>query len=77
MSKAAFIGLGVMGFPMAGHLARGGHTVTVYHRSAHQATTCQAQRRGRNRRDTSSLMNAPPGLLMRRWLWPTAQSRTP
>ena len=56
MSKAAFIGLGVMGFPMAGHLARGGHTVTVYNRSAHKATTSQAERRGRNRLDTSSLM---------------------
>ena len=46
MSKAAFIGLGVMGFPMAGHLARGGHTVTVYNRSAHKATTWQAQFKG-------------------------------
>ena len=56
MSKAAFIGLGVMGFPMAGHLARGGRTVTVYNRSAHKATTWQAQRRGRNRLEPSSLM---------------------
>ena len=30
----AFIGLGVMGFPMAGHLARAGHKVTVYNRTA-------------------------------------------
>ena len=33
MSKAAFIGLGVMGYPMAGHLARAGHTVTVFNRT--------------------------------------------
>lgn len=33
----AFIGLGVMGFPMAGHLARAGHTVTVYNRTADKA----------------------------------------
>ncbi len=33
MSNLAFIGLGVMGFPMAGHLAEAGHTVTVYNRS--------------------------------------------
>ncbi|WP_420224006.1 NAD(P)-dependent oxidoreductase [Pigmentiphaga litoralis] len=33
----AFIGLGVMGFPMAGHLARAGHHVTVYNRSAAKA----------------------------------------
>ena len=35
MSKVAFLGLGVMGFPMAGHLkARGGHEVVVYNRTA-------------------------------------------
>jgi 3-hydroxyisobutyrate dehydrogenase-like beta-hydroxyacid dehydrogenase len=33
----AFLGLGVMGYPMAGHLARAGHTVTVYNRSAAKA----------------------------------------
>jgi 3-hydroxyisobutyrate dehydrogenase len=32
-AKVAFIGLGTMGFPMAGHLARAGHGVTVYNRS--------------------------------------------
>ena len=38
MAKVAFIGLGVMGYPMAGHLAkRGGHTVTVYNRTAAKA----------------------------------------
>ena len=31
--KAAFIGLGVMGFPMAGHLAKAGHAVSVFNRS--------------------------------------------
>jgi prephenate dehydrogenase len=30
----AFIGLGVMGYSMAGHLARAGHRVTVYNRTA-------------------------------------------
>ena len=35
--KTAFVGLGVMGFPMAGHLARAGHSVTVYNRSAAKA----------------------------------------
>ena len=34
MSNLAYIGLGVMGFPMAGHLAKAGHTVTVYNRSS-------------------------------------------
>jgi len=32
--KVAFLGLGVMGYPMAGHLAKAGHQVTVYNRSA-------------------------------------------
>jgi 3-hydroxyisobutyrate dehydrogenase-like beta-hydroxyacid dehydrogenase len=35
--KTAFIGLGVMGFPMAGHLARAGHDVTVYNRTRAKA----------------------------------------
>ncbi|MBL8326845.1 MAG: NAD(P)-dependent oxidoreductase [Rubrivivax sp.] len=35
--KLAFIGLGVMGYPMAGHLARAGHRVTVYNRTAARA----------------------------------------
>ncbi len=34
MAKVAFLGLGVMGFPMAGHLVAKGHQVTVYNRSA-------------------------------------------
>jgi len=35
--RLAFIGLGVMGYPMAGHLAKAGHQVTVYNRSAAKA----------------------------------------
>ncbi len=34
MAKCAFLGLGVMGFPMAGHLARAGHKVTVWNRTS-------------------------------------------
>ncbi|MCE9687490.1 NAD(P)-dependent oxidoreductase [Shewanella sp. AS16] len=37
MAKVAFIGLGVMGFPMAGHLVGKGHQVTVYNRSQEKA----------------------------------------
>ncbi len=37
MSKVAFIGLGVMGYPMAGHLQQGGHDVTVYNRTISKA----------------------------------------
>ena len=43
----AFIGLGVMGYPMAGHLAAAGHRVTVYNRSADKAARWVAQHGGR------------------------------
>ena len=37
MAKVAFLGLGVMGFPMARHLAAKGHDVTVYNRTTAKA----------------------------------------
>ena len=44
MARVAFLGLGVMGFPMAGHLAaRGGHQVTVYNRSPAKAAAWVAK----------------------------------
>jgi len=49
MAKIAFVGLGVMGFPMAGHLkAKGGHDVTVYNRTAAKADKWVAQHGGRS-----------------------------
>ncbi len=47
MAKAAFIGLGVMGFPMAGHLRAKGHEVTVYNRTSAKAEAWVAQHGGR------------------------------
>jgi 3-hydroxyisobutyrate dehydrogenase-like beta-hydroxyacid dehydrogenase len=41
--KVAFLGLGVMGFPMAGHLALAGHRVTVYNRSAAKRDAWRAE----------------------------------
>ncbi|MBC7655977.1 MAG: NAD(P)-dependent oxidoreductase, partial [Frankiaceae bacterium] len=41
--RVAFLGLGVMGYPMAGHLARAGHAVTVYNRSAAKAQAWVAE----------------------------------
>lgn len=41
--KVAFLGLGVMGYPMAGHLARAGHQVTVYNRTAAKAEAWAAE----------------------------------
>lgn len=47
MSKVAFIGLGVMGYPMAGHLkSKGGHDVTVYNRSSEKAENWVAEHGG-------------------------------
>jgi len=44
--KVAFLGLGVMGAPMAGHLAAAGHTVTVYNRTAAKAEAWVARHGG-------------------------------
>ncbi len=46
MAKVAFVGLGVMGYPMAGHLAAGGHEVTVYNRSPAKAEDWVAKHGG-------------------------------
>src|SRR5215510_6016935 len=46
--KIAFLGLGVMGSPMAGHLARAGHRVTVYNRTAARAARWVEQYGGRS-----------------------------
>jgi 3-hydroxyisobutyrate dehydrogenase len=48
MAKVAFLGLGVMGYPMAGHLqSKGGHEVTVYNRTAAKAESWLARYGGR------------------------------
>ncbi len=46
-TKVAFLGLGVMGFPMAGHLAEAGHDVTVYNRTAAKAQSWVDKHGGR------------------------------
>jgi 3-hydroxyisobutyrate dehydrogenase len=49
MAKVAFVGLGVMGYPMAGHLkTKGGHDVTVYNRTAAKADKWVAQFGGKS-----------------------------
>lgn len=47
MANVAFLGLGVMGFPMAGWLARKGHSVTVYNRTAAKAERWCAEYSGK------------------------------
>ena len=46
MAKISFLGLGVMGYPMAGHIAAAGHDVTVYNRTAAKAEAWVAQHGG-------------------------------
>ncbi|WP_050928451.1 NAD(P)-dependent oxidoreductase [Aestuariivita boseongensis] len=46
MAKVAFLGLGVMGYPMAGHLQAAGHEVTVYNRTGAKAEAWVAQHGG-------------------------------
>ena len=46
--KLAFLGLGVMGYPMAGHLAKAGHEVTVYNRTPAKAAKWVGQHGGRS-----------------------------
>ncbi|MDR3421516.1 MAG: NAD(P)-dependent oxidoreductase [Xanthobacteraceae bacterium] len=49
MAKLAFVGLGVMGYPMAGHLAKkGGHAVTIYNRTAAKAEKWVGQYGGKS-----------------------------
>jgi 3-hydroxyisobutyrate dehydrogenase len=48
MAKCAFIGLGIMGYPMAGHLQAKGHEVTVYNRTAAKAEQWAKQHDGRH-----------------------------
>jgi 3-hydroxyisobutyrate dehydrogenase-like beta-hydroxyacid dehydrogenase len=47
MAKTAFIGLGVMGGPMAGHLARAGHDVAVYNRTEEKSRDWAQKHKGR------------------------------
>lgn len=46
MAKCAFLGLGVMGYPMAGHLAAAGHDVTVFNRTGAKAEAWAKQHGG-------------------------------
>ena len=49
MAKVAFVGLGVMGYPMAGHLAANGHEVTVYNRTGEKAEKWVREHGGKSR----------------------------
>ena len=47
MAKVTFLGLGVMGYPMAGHLATAGHDVTVWNRTAEKSERWADEHKGR------------------------------
>lgn len=61
--RIAFIGLGVMGYPMAGHLARAGHSVAVYNRTSSKAQDWVATFGGRSA-DTPRLAAVGAELVM-------------
>ncbi|MDD5028619.1 MAG: NAD(P)-dependent oxidoreductase [Rhodoferax sp.] len=58
--RVAFLGLGVMGYPMAGHLACAGHQVTVYNRTASKAIAWCAEYTGANGQKTLLSQAATP-----------------
>ena len=71
MAKIAFLGLGVMGYPMAGHLAAAGHEVTVYNRTAAKAEAWVAQYGGKMALDAPQKPQKGP-----KWLWPVWATTT-
>ena len=61
-AHVAFLGLGVMGYPMAGHLARAGHRVTVYNRTATKSIAWCAEFAGASSSKESNSQAATPRL---------------
>jgi len=62
--KLAFLGLGVMGYPMAGHLARAGHEVTVFNRSPAKADAWRAEYGGKAARTPAEAAKGADIVLM-------------
>jgi len=62
--KLAFLGLGVMGYPMAGHLARAGHDVTVYNRTGAKAEQWVSQHGGHLARTPEDAVAAAEVVMM-------------
>jgi len=58
MARVAFIGLGVMGYPMAGHLAAKGHAVTVYNRNGKKSAAWVAEHGGATTSEAVAYMKA-------------------
>jgi 3-hydroxyisobutyrate dehydrogenase len=64
MTKVAFIGLGVMGYPMAGHIAAAGHDITVYNRTEAKAEAWVAEHAEYGGRSAASPRAAAEGAEM-------------
>ena len=64
MARTAFLGLGVMGFHMAGHLARAGHQVTVWNRSPAKSAAWTAAHKGEAAKDPASAVFGAEYVLM-------------
>ncbi|MBY9068379.1 NAD(P)-dependent oxidoreductase [Hyphomonas sp. WL0036] len=64
MARTAFLGLGVMGFHMAGHLAKVGHQVTVWNRSAAKSAAWAAAHKGEVAKDPASAVFGAEYVLM-------------
>src|SRR3954452_9145637 len=62
--KLAFLGLGVMGYPMAGHLARAGHDITVYNRSPAKAAQWVAAHGGQSAATPAAAANGAQIVMM-------------
>ncbi|MFI4924821.1 MAG: NAD(P)-dependent oxidoreductase [Vicinamibacteria bacterium] len=62
--KLAFLGLGVMGYPMAGHLARAGHEVTVFNRTPAKADAWRAEYGGKAARTPAEAAKGADIVLM-------------
>ncbi len=64
MARTAFLGLGVMGFHMAGHLARAGHQVTVWNRTPEKAAAWTGVHRGKAAADPAAAVFGAEYVLM-------------
>lgn len=64
MARTAFLGLGVMGFHMAGHLARAGHQVTVWNRTPAKADAWTGVHRGKAAKDPAAAVFGAEYVLM-------------
>ena len=64
MARVAFLGLGVMGAPMAGHLAKAGHKVTVWNRTVEKAKTWAGAHRGEAESDPARAVFGAEFVLM-------------